>query len=299
VNPDGSVRKEDIVTTFFSAPATPKVAVNAGGSIAVLYKRLGTYSFRVFDTTGVGSNAQPVMSPRDLRVASNGTTFTIVGNTPAIGPTEIDWATFDEHGTIIVAATKLFASRGMEIAPVSLSWNADRAEWALAYLDSRFPFSQVAGDYRLRRFTAAGTLISDSTFSPDPIQTRLATTLPFAWTGSSYITAASRSASGTLAPESYVIRNCPLTANVGASLQYIRPGDSVIFTANVDGGAGDRTYSWDLGDGSQETAKTFSHRFNALGDYTVVLRVTDSTGAISVSTFVIHVVTPRRRASRR
>ena len=299
VNSDGTPRSDEQITIVFSAPAAPRIAVNANGTIAVLFRRPATFSFRIYDAAGIGGNVLPIMNAREVRIATSGTTFTVVGNTPSNAPLEIDWAAIDDRGTVTMSATKLFVSKGAEIAPVSLFWNDARGEWALGYLESRFPFNQVAGDYRLRRFTSSGSLISDSTFSPDPLQTRLATPLPFAWTGSSYTTAASRSASSSVQPESYVIRHCPLAASVGTQLTYVRAGDLLTLTADVEGGATDRTYAWDLGDGTRATTSTLTHRYDRLGDYTVTLRVTDSAGATSVATLVIHVVTPRRRAVHR
>jgi hypothetical protein len=296
LNTDGTVRSDELITVPFTAPASPRLAVNASGVIAVVFRRSGIFNLRVYDAAGVGGALQQVMNAKEVRIAANGTTFAIVGNMPLSAPTEIDWAVIDDHGTIVVPAKKLFAAHGVEIAPVSLSWNADRGEWALAYLDSRFPFSVVPGDYRLRRFTSSGTLISDSLFSPDTVLTTLATNQPFAWTGASYTSAASRSASATVQPESYVIRHCPLTASAGTSVRSVAPGGTLTFTAFVDGGTSDQSYTWDFGDGHTDTAKTTTHRYDRLGDYTVVLRVTDSTGASSSSTVLVHVVNPRRHA---
>ncbi|HEY3055471.1 MAG TPA: PKD domain-containing protein [Thermoanaerobaculia bacterium] len=295
LNADGTVRSDELITIPFTAPALPRLAVNAGGAFAVLFRRSGVFHVRVYDAAGVGGALQQVMSAKEVRIAANGTTFAIVGNAPVNAPTEIDWALVDDHGVIVMPAKKLFAARGVEIAPVSLSWNADRGEWALAYLDSRFPFTLVPGDYRLRRFTASGSVISDSLFSPDTVVTTLATDQPFAWTGSSYASAASRSASGSVQPQSFVIRHCPLTASAGAPVRSIAVGGTLIFIAFVDGGTSDRTYSWDFGDGFTSTAKTTAHRYERLGDYTAVLSVSDSTGATSVSTVLVHVVNPRRR----
>ncbi|HEV8659954.1 MAG TPA: PKD domain-containing protein [Thermoanaerobaculia bacterium] len=296
LNTDGTVRSDELITVLFTAPASPRLAVNASGVIAVVFRRSGIFNLRVYDAAGVGGALQQVMNAKEVRIASNGTTFAIVGNAPLSAPTEIDWAVVDDHGTIVAPPKKLFAAHGVEIAPVSLSWNADRGEWALAYLDSRFPFSVVPGDYRLRRFTSSGTLISDSLFSPDTVLTTLATNQPFAWTGASYTSAASRTASGTVQPESYVIRHCPLTASAGTSVRSVAPGGTLTFTAFVDGGTSDQTYAWDFGDGHTDTAKTTTHRYDRLGDYTVVLRVSDSTGASSSSTVLVHVVNPRRHA---
>ncbi|HSP15121.1 MAG TPA: PKD domain-containing protein [Thermoanaerobaculia bacterium] len=293
---NGSVRNEIVVTAIIATPLHPHVAVNSSGSIGVLFLRNGVYSSRVFDAAGTGSGIEPLVNARDAVIGSDGSSFVVAGNAPITGPTDIDFAIVDEHGRITMPSTKLFG-RGAEIQPVSLIWNPTRSEWALAYLSSLFPFTQVSGDFRLRRFTASGDLISDSNFSPDPILSKLATSLPIVWTGSSYVSAASRGASGSLQPDSYVVRHCPLTATIGVPAQVVRAGTSVTFTANIDGGAGGNTYSWDFGDGRRSDQGTVTLRFDKLGDYPVVLRVTDAAGATSVTTMTLRIVTPRRRAA--
>jgi PKD domain-containing protein len=292
---DGGLRSETVITALIAPPLRPKVAANNSGGIGVLFWRNGIVSTRIFDATGSGSVIEPVMNARDARIASDGTSFVVVGNAPVNAPTEIDWTVVDTAGKIAMPATKLFA-KGAEIQPVSLFWNAARSEWALAYLTSLFPFSQVSGDYRLRRFTAAGDLISDSLFSPDPILSRLTTSLPFAWTGTSYVSAASRAASGTIPPDSYVVRHCPLTATIATSAPSVRAGTTVTFTAKVDGGVGSNTYAWTFGDGRTSSSEVAAIRFDKLGDYPITLQVTDSAGANSVTSMTLHVVAPRRRA---
>lgn len=300
LNRDGSVRTEQLVTALATFPAAPRVAVNSRGTMAVVFLRAGMFSLRLFDRADVGGTIQPVIAAREVRIASSGSDFAIVGNAPVATPAkEIDWTVVGDGGNVIIPVTRLVSARGAEIAPVSLVWNPQRVEWALAYLDSVFGFSQIAGDYRLRRFTDSGSLLSDSTFSPDPIHTRLSTAEPFVWTGSSYTTAASRIASGSTQPESYVIRHCPLTATIATAVPSVRASEPVIFNAAIDGGAGDTTYTWSFGDSQQnETGRAVTHRFERLGDYVVTLRVSDSSGATSVSTMTIHVITPKRRGAR-
>lgn len=295
LNRDGSVRNEIVVTTLVTPPFQPRVAVNGAGGVGVIFRRNGAFSVRVFDAAGSGSVTEPLGSGRDAVIAGDGSSFAFVGNSPISAPKELDWAIIDAQGKIVSGPSKMFA-RGEEIQPVSLMWNASRSEWALAYLSSLFPFSQVRGDYRLRRFTASGDLISDGAFSPDPLLVRLATSLPFTWTGSSYVSAAGRAASGSLLPYSYLVRNCPLTAEIGVTAPAVRAGTSVTFTAKVDGGAGGNTYAWDFGDGRSSSEPAVAVRFDRLGEYSVVLRVTDSAGATSVSTMKLSIVMPRRRA---
>jgi hypothetical protein len=294
LNRDGSVRSESIVTSLINPPLQPHVAVNGAGSIAIVFKRNGVYSVRVIDANGTGSVIEPLMTARDAAIAGGENEFIFAGNTPISIATEIHWAVIDSQGRIVSPVSKML-SRGAEVAPVSLMWNGDRGEWALAYLSSLFSFSQVTGDYRLRRFTTSGDVISDGLFGPDTLHARLTTSLPFAWTGSSYISATSRAA-GSVQPDSYVTRNCPLTARIAGAPPSVRAGTAITFTAAVDGGAGGSTYEWNFGDGRKSTAAVTTVRFDKLGEYPIVLRVTDSVGATSVTTMTLRIVTPRRPA---
>ena len=294
LNANGTLRSDDLITTSFSVPALPRLAVNSSGAIIVLFRRAGMFYYRVNDAAGAGGGPQPLVNAHEVRVASNATTFTIIASMPATVSTEIDWAVIDEHGAIVQPIKKLFAARGVEIAPVALFWNETRGEWALSYLDSRFPFTVVPGDYRLRRFTPSGAVITDSLFSPDSVFSTLATNQPFAWNGSSYLTAASRVASGSTQPESYLIRLCPLTASIGGRRCAVQ-GIATAFSAIAEGGRGDLTYSWDFGDTSIASGKSVTHVYEHLGDYTLSLRVTDSTGATNSNSIVVHVVASASR----
>jgi PKD domain len=300
VNRDGSTLSEQIITTLITSPASPRLAVNNAGTVAIIFRRNGFFNDQVVDRSGATGTIRNVIAAKDARIASNGTDFAVAGTVPVTAMAkEIDWAVVDEHGAP-GAVSKLVTANGAEIAPVSLLWNPTRSEWALGYLDSLFGFSQIAGDYRLRRFTADGSLISDSTFSADPLQTRLATTLPFVWTGTSYVTAASRVASGSVLPASFVIRHCPLTPFIDTAVPSVRASVPVTFNARTDGGAGGVQYSWTFSDtGETRTGQTVTHQYAHTGDFNVTLTVTDASGATGVTTLTIHVITPKRRAVKR
>ena len=72
-----------------------------------------------------------------------------------------------------------------------------------------------------------------------------------------------------------------LTANFTADPTSIVVGESVDFTDTTTGGTGPYTYEWDFdNDGTfDSTATNPSHTYGTAGQYTVVLRVTDSTTA--------------------
>lgn len=297
LNRDGSLRTEQIITTTATPPANPRIAVNDSGAIGLIFFRNGTFNFQTISPAGVPGTIQPSIAARAARIATNGRDFAVVGSVPlTTASNTIDWMVFDERGAVLMPEATLVTARGAEIAPVSLYWNASRAEWALAYLDSEFGFSQIAGNYRLRRFTASGELISDSMFAHDPVFTRLTTPLPFTWTGTSYLTAASRASAGSTPPASFLLRHCTLTTSIRAT-SHVRQLELVTFSANVDGGASDPTFTWNFGDSPRtETGQTVVHRYERLGVYKVTLRTTDSSGATTVSTFTVNVIIPKRRA---
>ncbi|MFN7118576.1 MAG: PKD domain-containing protein, partial [Saprospiraceae bacterium] len=70
-----------------------------------------------------------------------------------------------------------------------------------------------------------------------------------------------------------VVGSAPLTVNFDAS------------TSTDDGSI--VSYSWDFGDGSAGSGVTTSHTYNTVGDFTVVLTVTDNLGATDTATVKI------------
>jgi PKD repeat protein len=85
----------------------------------------------------------------------------------------------------------------------------------------------------------------------------------------------------------------PLTAVeiISSGTEGIAPA-TFEFEANVTGGTGPYTYSWNFGDGSVEVDddETISHTFDLGGTYNVDLTVTDSTGRTSSDSILITVV---------
>jgi PKD repeat protein len=66
------------------------------------------------------------------------------------------------------------------------------------------------------------------------------------------------------------------------------------FTADVGGGTEPYTYSWDFGDGQQQTTgeqavSTVNHTFENPGSYTVTVTVTDGTGRTGFDSTSVHV----------
>jgi PKD repeat protein len=87
----------------------------------------------------------------------------------------------------------------------------------------------------------------------------------------------------------------PLTAVeiISSDTEGIAPA-TFEFEANVTGGLEPFTYSWDFGDGSEESDddETVEHTFDLAGTYDVDLTVTDSTGANASDSILITVEAP-------
>jgi endoglucanase len=66
-------------------------------------------------------------------------------------------------------------------------------------------------------------------------------------------------------------------------------GEKIAFTATANGGIGDYSYAWDLGDGSTATGTTANHTYAAAGHFTVTLTVKDSAGKTATATQAVTV----------
>lgn len=80
-----------------------------------------------------------------------------------------------------------------------------------------------------------------------------------------------------------------VTATVNRSCGYAPL--NLIFNATAAGGFPPYTYDWNFGDGTPgDTIFNPSHSYLAVGDYTAVVTVTDSTGRTGTASVVVHVV---------
>jgi chitodextrinase len=85
--------------------------------------------------------------------------------------------------------------------------------------------------------------------------------------------------------------NLPPEAALAVSATSINVGESIVFSGNdsVDKDGQINRYSWDMGDGTNYTAKYVTHIYMKGGNYTVILIVTDNSGDKALETVVIHV----------
>jgi hypothetical protein len=303
IEPNGVTRTETLVNSFTTYPVGPQVARTSAGLVVVyhssftgqmnstLYRADGTFS-QAFAFAAPGSNGQ---------LAWNGSVLAYVASVPVTGGSEIHWTRLDASGNLVSREARWFAARGVDAAPVHLLWNAEDKEWVLGFRDSILGFNQSRGDYRLSRFTASGSLLSETFFSPEQPFQVFDSKYPFVWTGTSYVGTASRIVSSVSGSQSFVVRHCPIRATAQAARRFVNVNEEVQFSASVSGGAAPFTYEWDLGDINLGTVygPTPKHRYRNTGTYVVTLTVIDSVGARSVTTTTIDVVVPKRRAVRK
>jgi len=75
--------------------------------------------------------------------------------------------------------------------------------------------------------------------------------------------------------------NAPPTAEATASPTSVTPGQTVTFDGSdsTDDDGSIRAFQWDFGDGATATGATVEHAYDAAGEYTATLTVTDDDGA--------------------
>jgi parallel beta-helix repeat protein len=78
-----------------------------------------------------------------------------------------------------------------------------------------------------------------------------------------------------------------LSANANASPTSGLAPLAVNFTGSATGGAPPYSYSWNFGDGSSSTTQNPSHMYSAIGNYTAILTITDSSFANANATVSI------------
>lgn len=282
--------QQDVNTSVFAAyeAAWLNVAVAADGTIGVFYAAEDESIVFAY-VTPFGALTDHVWTRgRDLHVVAAGNLFYLVKQVQNGDKTEIRWLVVDSSGQVVSPDQLLVAPFGIDIRPLALTTNGE--ELALSYLDADRGFGVSPGYFRLRRFTPAGTLISDSEFaSSEPFQAFAFSEHDFVWTGSSYISPAVLANGREI--DSLLIRHCPLRARITATGSEVVRGDFVTFTAVAEGGAPGYSYQWNTGDSSIPfVGQQLRYRYNTNGTYTVTLTVTDQAGVIAVSTFTVKVV---------
>ena len=291
VTRDGAVQLDQLVSFFIGDDPAPQIAVTPSGIIGIVwgYSPSGFGSgltFVALDSSNTPHGyVQITANGTKSRIATDGNVFAIAFNAPkpSADGTEIHWVrTSATTGDVVLSERNLLTGSGVDAAPVSLLWNSLRAEWALAYLDAVIGFGNFPPEYRLHRFANDGTALGDALFSDDPLKSIIGSQYPIVASGLGYLGSNERSYGREQGSESYLIRNCPLTATITTSRTPV-VGVPVSFGATITGGIGPFTYLWDFGDSRFATTANPTQSYQQPGTYRVTLTVTDSTGATFVA----------------
>ena len=306
-NAGGALTDVRLQTFITSLQPTPRIAAAANGTIAVTWYRpnndVNTYFAALYDQSlgfpsssfVVGTNVQlPILT-------STANTFALLYQAPISGGTELRWMRFNAAGGITNADARLLTGSGIDAVPVSILFNPALSEWAVTYMDAAVGFVNFPGDYRIRRLTAAGAVISDTIFTPDANRSVIPGRFPIATNGQSYFGSTERFYSTIEGSDSYLVKHCPLDATVKAANPTPVTRTPFTFTATASGGVAPYTYTWDFGDFTEQRhERTFTHGYERTGTYTVTLTVTDAYGDKAVRTTTVTVVdTIRRRTTKR
>ncbi|HEV7763870.1 MAG TPA: PKD domain-containing protein [Thermoanaerobaculia bacterium] len=302
---DGSERSDVEIPAV--PPADPFLAVDVASDGTI-----GIFHLTTDDNTLLFSRIiAGRFFPQTRSIASFGTNvrtvviddlFVVVRQVGEGQTAEIRWFIVNSDDEIVRPDGVLVASDGMSVLqPLGLT--AVGNELALTYA---IPPSTatVIPDMRLRRFTVAGSLISDTRFAGNDFAgSRALSIFPPVWTGTSFVSAAVREATSRV--DSYLVRYCPLRAQIDAPA-VVAPGQLVTIRALATGGVPPYKYAWTItrDPGGSRAAQSVQRTFTSLGERLITLVVTDDTGAtitatstISVNEIIVEPVVKKRRRS--
>jgi PKD domain len=304
LNEDGTQRTDRLAPVNIAQQSELDLTVSDSGVIGAFY--INVNGSLAFVRTGVDGliNARTLATAggTNLEAAAQGSLFVVTRaliNTDT-DQTEIRWLIVDSTQQIVRPDAVLLkpSANDDEVLPLALLSTEDAL--ALAYVDVPRREQRLEQEYRLRRFRIDGSTISDTPFAATNVSfARGVASWPFVWTGRSYVSAPVRV--GTDRLNSYLLRFCPLRLDIVSPDELlVRVGDPVVFTGNATGGVPNYTYSWlfpnEIG---PKSGQTLERTFTRAGTYTVLLTVTDQTGATVTQEITVTAGKPKQRAARR
>lgn len=298
VNRDGVQRSDRTLPVFASPQSNLSLAVTDTGVIGMFFINLnGSLSFARIGETGPADVRAVSQVPGDfIESAALGNNFVVVHSVANGSITEIRWLVVDTSHQVIRPDELLLAGSGDNIWPLALV--GANGELAMAYVDAPDKDDLLDKTYRLRRFTLDGTVLTDTRFAAADIgAARAESAYDFVRSGTSYLQAAFRESPERL--NSYLLRFCPLRAEIIADRAFGRPGEPIVFTAVPEGGVPSYSYAWTFGDPARVfRTQVVSRTYDRTGTYTATLTVTDTAGAMFTTTYTINVVNVKRRSVR-
>lgn len=279
-----------------------RVGETESGIIAVFYEQDGTRHIMMAPFQDDDLNLIRKVWPQagtDLVIAARANDFVLARTmTQSDARKAIRWKIVDSDGNEVREEARLAIGTGKDVAAVSILARGN--EIALGYLESRDGFDMQVGSYRIRRVTTEGEILSDTFFAAaDSTRRRAQSKDDFVWTGTAFLTVAVRDTEA--GDDSFIIRLCPLKAEISGP-RVLHPGNTVTYTATVEGGVPSYEYSWKWGEFNTATGPSVPIRIDAVGTHRLTLTVTDISGMSTLTTFDVTVakpVQPRRRSVRK
>lgn len=299
LNEDGSQRSDRVVNAFATAQSQLDLAVTDSGVIGALYAGVSNNLVLAFfnETGPARANIIAPTVGDHLILAAQGEHFLVARQLPNGPTTEVRWLIVDTSHQIVMPDSLLVAPTEDDAWPLAFEITDD--EIAVSYVNAPRRDDPSSNQFRLRRLNAnSHALISDTRFAGgDLTASRAISEERFFWTGRSYISDPVRSAPDRL--NSYLVRFCPLTAEILATSNRIRAGESITFTGDATGGVPAYTYVWRFSNElTPDGGQVQTRKFNLPGTYIATVTVTDDTGSSDTTSYVIQVFRPKHRAAR-